>query len=390
MDNSRSKAAASRRAQLAAKWIVLLAAVALAWPSREVSWGSVVLPSLSPHVAICSTIATRTATVMVLLALPALLLSLFVPRVLCRYSCPVGFLQELLERFRPPLGALLLRMPPIGKWILAATLAGAVLGWPLFLWLDPYAIFNGFMNAWRLPLTAVSLLPAAGLLFILCFDLALPGIWCGRICPLGAAQDLLATPRGWKRRKPEYAGSRRSFLAACAGAAGAFAAQRVCGRSKPMRPPGSLDEFKFSGICIRCGNCTAVCPSRIIRPDLGAHGMANPLTPVLDFSGGYCHETCNRCNEACPSGAIERLPLAEKNRRVIGRAKINLDTCLLANGRECTACIKACPFQALTIDSLDGGFTTQPVLAMAKCTGCGACESVCPVRPLRAILVSSR
>jgi len=201
-------------------------------------------------------------------------------------------------------------------------------------------------------------------------------------------QDWLAQPRRWARRKPEPAGGRRAFVATCAGAAGAIAIQKFHGQSQqPLRPPGSIEESKFTGVCIRCGNCVHVCPSRIIRPDLGIHGLVSLLTPLLNFSDGYCRETCNRCNEVCPSGAISRLPLAEKNRRKIGLAKINLDTCLLANGRECTACIRACPFAALEIESPDGGFSAQPGLAKDKCTGCGACELVCPVRPQRAIRV---
>jgi ferredoxin len=80
----------------------------------------------------------------------------------------------------------------------------------------------------------------------------------------------------------------------------------------------------------------------------------------------------------------------EKRRRIIGPAEVDRDTCLLVNGRECTACIKACPYEALALDSSDGGFSSEPRVDRAKCTGCGACEAVCPVRPRRAICVVPR
>lgn len=376
----------TRRIQAVSKWFFLFAAIALAWPVR---WNPVLLASFSPFISLGSVIASRAATVMALLAVPLFLVCFFVPRFFCRYACPVGFLQELCEHLRPPLTKPPVRLPMIGRWLAVAALASAAFGYPVFLWLDPLAIFSGFMNAWRLPITLASALPATGLIGVLIFDLTFPGIWCGRICPLGAFQDLLAQPRNWKRRAREPAGGRRAFIAACAGAAGAVIAQKVQGKSPaPLRPPGAIDELKFGGVCIRCGNCTQVCPSKIIRPDIGAHGITNFFTPVLNFDNGYCRENCHRCTEVCPSGALTPLSQPDKNLRVIGVASVNLDTCLLANGRECTACIQRCPFKALSIQSLDNGFTMQPVLDKTKCTGCGACEMVCPVRPERAIRVS--
>ena len=67
------------------------------------------------------------------------------------------------------------------------------------------------------------------------------------------------------------------------------------------------------------GNCARACPSKIIRPDLGQGGVAGFLAPVLDFEKGYCLETCRRCTEVCPSGAISRLSLEQKRKARIGR-----------------------------------------------------------------------
>jgi ferredoxin len=380
---------------------VLVAAVALAWLGSVGYSGSVVLPALSPFVATGSLLAARAAGVVTLLAVPVLLLALWLPRWFCRYGCPTGFLQELLERLRPGAPLQMMRVPEVGKWLVAITFGGACIGYPVFLWLDPLALFNGFLNAWRLPLTAATALMGIGLPALLIFDLVFPRVWCQRLCPLGATQELLAWPRRWLRLsrsqqppdKQSVSGpllARRLFFGGCFGAAGAFLSGKARASSQPpLRPPGALDEARFVGVCIRCGNCAGACPSHVIRPDLGASGVAGLLTPQLSFNSDYCREDCHRCGQVCPSGAIARLPLSEKRRRVIGPARVDLETCLLANGRECTACLKRCPYEALFMNSPDGGFTNEPRVDLAKCTGCGACEAVCPVRPHRAIRVTA-
>ena len=394
-----SGGAARRRWRTAARWGVLVAAVALARSGGPEFSGSVVLPALSPFVATCSLLATRTVGVVALLAVPVLALAFWFPRWFCRHGCPTGFLQELVERLRPGAPRLSPRVPAVGRWIVAITVGGACLGYPLFLWLDPLALFNGLLNAWRLPLTAATLLGGIGLPLLLLFDLVFPRVWCQRLCPLGATQELLAWPRRrWRRRTrgqtprgPDSGGplrARRLFLGGCLGAMGAFLANGSRSATpSPLRPPGSLDETRFVGVCIRCGNCAQACPSQIIQPDLGEGGFAALLTPRLRFNSDYCREDCHRCGLACPSGAIARLPLPEKRRRVIGPARVDLDTCLLAAGHECTACLQRCPYEALRLHSPDGGFSNEPRVDLGKCTGCGACEAVCPVRPARAIRV---
>jgi Pyruvate/2-oxoacid:ferredoxin oxidoreductase delta subunit len=84
------------------------------------------------------------------------------------------------------------------------------------------------------------------------------------------------------------------------------------------------------------------------------------LAPRLRFDRDYCREDCHRCNPVCPSGAIARLSLADKRRRVIGQAVVDLDRCLLALGSECTACIQKCPCQAIAMQSA-GGIACGPL-----------------------------
>lgn len=342
-------------------------------------------PSLSPYIALGGALAAKTASVVTLVGLPVLVLALIWPRWFCRYACPTGFLQELSSWRK---AAEWRRWPPVGKWLLVITLGGAALGYPIFLWFDPLAIFNGFLNAvWHKPVTiaAGALLPA-----VLVFNFFFPKVWCQRICPLGAAQEALALLRRHKRTPLPVAHgqrlARRAFIGVCAGAAGAVLVQKVSGRSvAPLRPPGALPEAEFTGVCVRCGNCGTVCPSHIIRHDV--RSLTGLLTPVLRYDQDYCRENCNRCGAVCPSGAIARLPLAEKRERLIGVAVVNLETCAMANGQECTACVRACPYEAISVVGSEDGSSSQPQVNRSKCNGCGACEAVCPVWPKVAIRV---
>jgi len=390
------------RLRLAGRWLVFFIAVVLLWPGRGESWASLLVPALSPFTALCSAVAARHVGAFALVAVPVLLLVLVYPRWFCRHGCPVWLLQEVVERFRPSAPPRWRRVPRIGQGLALLTLGGAGLGYPFFLWLDPLAIFTGFLNAWRQPLAVASALGGLGLLLLLLLDLVLPRLWCQRLCPLGATQDLL----GWFRRRfrqtdrceteeerasgdlhPPALG-RRHFLIACIGGTGAWALRSVRGQAPgPIRPPGALEEDRFTGVCIRCGNCAQACPSRIIQPDFGASGVAGWLTPRLRFDADYCWEHCCRCNQVCPSGAIARRSLGEKRQCVLGRVELDLDICLLANGGECIACIKRCPYEAIVRQTSDDPFSTAPRVDLTKCNGCGACEAVCPVRPRRAIRV---
>ena len=405
-----SRASRIRRRQVG-RWLVLAIAVFLAWPWGREHGTAVLLPSLSPFVGVCSDLALRSLPTLSLVCLPVLGLSLMSRRWFCRHACPTGLLQEIAAHLRPsgtPIRATTPIRPgptsrvPVGTWLALMTLGGAAVGYPLFLWLDPLAIFHGFLNALRPPLAVPALLTGLGLPLLLVLSVTRPGVWCQRLCPLGATQELLALPRFWRHRTPGLrpdqnhdsspsrspGQGRRHFLGACAGAAGALAIQTVRGQSvAPLRPPGAALESQFTGLCLRCGNCARSCPSHVIQADLGDGGLTGLFAPVLRFTDDYCRENCHRCTQVCPSGAIGRVSLPEKRRWTLGQAKLDLDSCLLANGRECTACIQHCPFQAVALRSTDGGFSTIPSLDLAKCTGCGACEAFCPVRPRRAIRV---
>ncbi|MCX8037162.1 MAG: 4Fe-4S dicluster domain-containing protein [Candidatus Sumerlaeia bacterium] len=387
---------------------ILLTAVVLAGWGSPVGMLPALIPAASPFVALSSAAAQRMGDYVWLAAVPALILAVCIPRGFCRYACPVGFLHEEAASLGCKGQLKLLRLIAVGRAISLVTLGGALLGYPLFLWLDPLAQLSFYLNSifnpradWAL-LIAVLILPS-----IVLIGLLWPFFWCQRLCPLGGLQDLLIRTNALRRKQHPVAApsdgstllakspngavfpARRAFLGLCAGALAAplILAFRKKKAAVPLRPPGAAAEARFTGLCVRCGNCVRRCPAAIIRPDVARYGVASFMTPVLDFSEDYCRPDCRSCTQVCPSGALKRLSAAAKRAYRIGLAQVNCDLCLLANGAECTACITQCPYEAIAIESPDGGFTSQPAVDKQKCNGCGACEAVCPVRPHRAVRV---
>ena len=372
-----------RTLRFAVRCGVLAALVVFSIPLLPWTWTPLVAPAISPFVTICSAIAARTLTVASWIGVPFVAVALLKRRWLCRNICPVGLLIEVVGKFGSSKAA---SLPPIGQWIALVTFAGACLGYPLLLWMDPMAMFSGFFGVFH----AATVLSAIGLPVVLIVSLIWPNLWCAKLCPLGATQDLLALPRRFLRRtRPEPASgddqplARRSVLAMGLGAAWAAATLKFA-RSEaasPLRPPGAIAERRFTGVCVRCGNCVRACPSKIIQPDIGQHGVAGFLAPVVGFEKGYCLETCRRCTEVCPSGAILRLSLEQKRKTRIGLAQANMEHCLLGEEKECSICLNRCPYQAITIAFDRESYTNIPRIARDKCPGCGACELACPTSP---------
>jgi len=389
-----------RSALLAAATVAALGAVP--WEAAPL-----VVPAISPYVVFAGAIAQCAATWATLLGAPVLLIALFRHRWFCRNACPVGLVTEYAGRWSPMPKSTCRKLPNLGPWITLMTLAGACVGYPLLLWLDPLAIFSGFFGVFGRPWSAAVALPALGLPILVVLSFLIPGAWCLRLCPLGATQELVVlTPKkGAGVFSAESAPSapddlqeagprralfrRRTVVALGLGAAWAVAALRVLrGRASVLiRPPGAADEAEFTGLCVRCGNCIRACPSGILAADLGEHGIASLLTPVARFAEDYCRETCHRCTQVCPSGAIARLSLAEKNRARMGLAQVDMAICVLGDDRECQVCRNHCPYEAIQILWSDESYTNAPRVDPQRCNGCGACEAACITSPQKAIRV---
>ena len=284
----------------------------------------------------------------------------------------------------------------MGQWLALASLGGAIFGCPLFLWLDPLAIFGGAVGAIGVSVTIVSLIPAALLAAVLLVSFIVPNLWCGRLCPLGGTQDVLADLGGLARRarpgvkptqKKMVSLARRTALFGGAGAAWALAVPKLfCSGATPMRPPGALDEMTFKSLCIRCGACVRACPSGIIKRDIAGEASSF-LSPVVRYTsdlwpGDYCLEDCNRCTQACPTGAIEQLGLAEKNLRPIGLACVNREACYLTKRENCDFCRPVCPPGAIESNYSYDDDMSMIEIGPSLCNGCGKCRTACPANCL--------
>jgi ferredoxin len=381
--------------RLRIRTIVFLAAAMLAL--QFLPWRSAVMgfASLSPLLSLLGALATRAATGWILLGLPVLIFGYFRSRWFCRYVCPVGFATEGIGRLNKQGSRRFAKWPHFGRWLFLLLLGGAAAGYPLFIWLDPLSIFNGFFAAWRAPLTWTSFALALGFPLVLWISWIAPQAWCHRICPLGAAQDFLTVvrrkldirrpPAATKEFQIEF--GRRTFLGVAGGGAVALALRRLLpGKSLLVRPPGARPEDQFTGLCARCGACIRACPYHIIRPDFGASGLGGLLTPTIEYSKAHCFEYCNECTKVCPTGAIERLALEAKRNLAIGLAVVDRTRCLAWRDRQyCMVCHEFCPY--LAIAAVEHNGVNCPVVKPDACRGCGACQVECPARPDKAIVV---
>jgi len=230
---------------------------------------------------------------------------------------------------------------------------------------------------------------------IMCMD-------CVEVCPQ------YGTEFKWTRPKNEkYAGedpkgiTRRNFLVVSISSlfivisSMIFGKRAVASQRSVIRPPGALPEGAFLDQCVRCGNCMKVCVTNGLQPTLLETGVQGLWSPQLVPEIGYCEYNCNLCGSACPTQAIAELPLEKKKTVKIGRAEIDKTKCVAwALDMKCLVCEEHCPIPDKAIKafahSAHGGIVLKPVVDPDLCIGCGICQSTCPARPDRAIIVNPK
>jgi polyferredoxin len=163
-----------------------------------------------------------------------------------------------------------------------------------------------------------------------------------------------------------------------------------------IRPPGTSEERLLSH-CIRCGECTKICPTGVIQPSASIDEWEGFWTPRLITRLGYCDYSCNSCGQVCPTEAILKLSLDEKRLVSIGIARIDRTRCIpWAEGRQCIVCEEMCPVPQKAIWLHGGGKgkgrgriagVLLPDVIPHLCIGCGICEYQCPVDGEAAIKV---
>ena len=159
-------------------------------------------------------------------------------------------------------------------------------------------------------------------------------------------------------------------------------------RQTPVVPPGARSLKNITSKCTGCQLCVSECPNDVLRP---SGSLMSLMQPVMSFEKGYCRPECTRCSDVCPAGAIKPLDEIEKSCIQIGHAVVAADFCISAKGEsECGNCARHCPAGAIEMvpsDPDDDLSPSVPAVNENACIGCGACEHLCPVRPLSAIHV---
>lgn len=119
------------------------------------------------------------------------------------------------------------------------------------------------------------------------------------------------------------------------------------------------------------------------------YGLDYMLKPRLAYISSYCNYECTVCSDVCPTGAIKPLTIEEKTTTQVGIATFFKGRCVVnTEEKDCGACAEHCPTQAVHMVPYKGTLTI-PQINPDLCIGCGGCESICPVRPMRAIIVKS-
>lgn len=198
--------------------------------------------------------------------------------------------------------------------------------------------------------------------------------------------------------------SRRAFLTGviAAGTGAALAQQQeglhggfaviedkvIPARQTPILPPGAGSANHFAKSCTACQLCVSECPNGVLRPSSDALHF---MQPVMSYERGYCREECHRCSDVCPTDALHLADSAEKVSTKIGTAHWVKKNCIpITDGVECGNCARHCPtgaIEMIPIDEKDEDSPYIPMVNETRCIGCGACENLCPSRPLSAIIV---
>ena len=225
---------------------------------------------------------------------------------------------------------------------------------------------------------------------------------CMATCPKGAIA-MGCAGRSVAASAPANGFTRKAFIAGGASVGAAVAAQAVEEkvfdggyadvtppgidvRNASLKPAGAHSLQDFAARCVGCQLCVKACPGHVLRP---SSRLRDFMQPEMAFDRGYCHLDCTRCADVCPAGAIRPLDGLRKEDVHIGHAVWHKDRCVAASeGVVCTACERHCPVKAIVRVKAEGGVMV-PVVDEVKCIGCGACEHVCPARPLPGMTVKA-
>lgn len=160
-------------------------------------------------------------------------------------------------------------------------------------------------------------------------------------------------------------------------------------RETPITPFGSESVKDFYRRCTACQLCVSACPNNVLRPSSDLNRL---MQPEMSYEKGYCRPECVKCSEVCPAGAIKKITPEEKTQLHIGLAEWDRSLCVvITDGVDCGNCARHCPAGAIIMVNLNPDNPRSPKIPAVNeslCIGCGACENLCPARPISAIRVN--
>ncbi|QTA81648.1 4Fe-4S cluster protein [Desulfonema limicola] len=222
---------------------------------------------------------------------------------------------------------------------------------------------------------------------------------CETVCPVNAVKFGFGSsetgryPTALSRRNFVYSGFAGAAAAVmCMTGLDSVYGKLAEGQVKPpglLRPPGSLPEPDFLALCVRCGECMAVCPTNTLQPLWFKAGFTGIFSPAITPRRRYCDPRCSRCGQVCPTGAIQELLPDQRIWAKTGTAVILRQKCLAwEHQKSCMVCDEVCPFNAIEFKKEPGNPFAVPHVKEDKCAGCGYCEHFCPVQNQAAIVIS--
>ena len=164
--------------------------------------------------------------------------------------------------------------------------------------------------------------------------------------------------------------------------------KKIPQRNTRIVPPGAMSIRNMEQHCTACQLCVSACPNDVLRP---SENIMTLMQPEASYERGYCRPECVKCSTVCPTGAIKPISVEDKSSTQIGHAVWIEENCLAARGVRCDNCFRHCPTGAIQMIEVAGTGKRRsrkiPTIDTERCIGCGACENLCPARPLSGIYV---